>query len=84
MNKQLTKTELLLIRACKSNAGLGRVSSVYRKQYGVCHNDRGDKKALVSILASLVDKHCPVSTYDLVDKANPNNVMWWDQKEETS
>lgn len=70
----LTVTELLLIRACKSNAGLPRVMSVYKRQYGLSYED---KEGLAAVLANLIDEHHPISTRELVYKVSPSNVMWW-------
>lgn len=74
MNKQLTKTELLLIRACKSKNDMKRLVSVYKKQYGV---DGRDKSALLTILGGVIENHHPISASKLMKELNPNRSVFW-------
>jgi len=63
LEKGLTQ---LFIRACKtSNAN----KSVYRRFYW----HKTDYTALASILSTLIDEHCPMSTAKLVDAMSPSN-----------
>ena len=69
MSNQLSKTEVLLIRACKSEKPLQRVRSVYKRQY-----HRGIENpvpAMAIILTNLCEKvvHYPISK--LVEDMNP-------------
>ena len=74
MAVELTKTELLLIRACKSKKAMKRLRSVYRRQYGV---DGSNTTALLIILGRLVEKHYPISTVELMAELNPNRAVFW-------
>lgn len=79
MSNELTKTELLFIRACKSKNPMKRVQSVYKKQYGLIEVE---KEGLATVLASIIEKQCPMSISELIRKANPNEVTWWHFKED--
>lgn len=74
MNKELTKTELLLIRAIKSKNPMKRLVSAYKKLYGVEHSDT---TALLSIISGIVDCHHPISTSKLVKELNPSRSDIW-------
>lgn len=75
MTKELTKTELLLIRACKSKDPMKRLSSVYRRQYGLVESNI---EGLVNILSTIIEKHHPISTHDLIKELSPFNSYRWE------
>lgn len=78
MNKELTKTELLLIRAIKSKNPMKRLVSVYKRQYGIEHSDI---TALLSIIAGIVDDHQPISSSHIVKELNPSRSDIWQSED---
>ena len=60
----LDKTEILFIRACKSEFPYRRVLSVYRRFY--CRYEKNEDFYICGILASLCDKKKLISIPDLI------------------
>lgn len=63
----MTKTEVLLIRACKSEYCFARVRRVYEKQYGK-YDDETTYRSLVIILSDIVDTYIPMKLTHVLSK----------------
>ncbi len=70
----LTKEQILFIRACKSNNGLQRVKSVYRRFYCKGFGHIEQRRALISILLDICDMCCPIRAVELVNRLNPDSL----------
>lgn len=72
----MTKTEMLLIRACKNSNSRKRLFSVYRRFY---HDIPGMPKKekeyhLVSILNMVSEKYCPIKQTKLIESLHPDKA----------
>ncbi len=73
---QLSKTEILLIRACGTHYPLERLESVYRHQYLDCGSEAEREIYLASIMLDLVKKlNIPIDIKKLFNDIAPSRRM---------
>lgn len=77
MKQQLTKLEILWIRACRGEEPEKRLVSLYRRFYTRRSSKAEEWRAIVSILTDLCDKHFPIELSYLVIV---HNCCWNSQK----
>lgn len=70
--KMPTKTQILLIRACKVENHEQRLLSVYRRFY--CNNEHA-KFYVTGLLTDIVEKFIPMSTSKMIQKLNPRQYF---------
>jgi hypothetical protein len=75
----MNNVEQLFIRACKSRRPLVRINSVYRRYYLTDIDGKQRQIALLTILARLIDKYCPMSCADMIDKLAPCSDLYHDK-----
>lgn len=79
--KQMSKHDILFIRACKSNHVTRRIKRLYKMFY-LCANDTPQTFDLVQMLAGVCDRNLPNITYAwAVDMANPYKWQYSFEKE---
>jgi hypothetical protein len=69
--KNLTKLEMLFVRACKSKNAKLRLNSVYRRFY--CKGIKYPEQYIVNILSRLCEEHNLLTITQLLDKLSTNN-----------
>jgi len=75
----MDKTQLLFIRACKSNNSSKRIEQVYKSFY-YCR-EKPDVKHLIKILVGIIEcSSNPLRTIDLIDDLSPMNAWKFQTK----
>jgi len=73
----LTKLEMLIIRACKSQDPIKRLTSVYRRFYNFGVTDREDVSPHVAdILGQVVDKYFPILPSRVARELLSNDIWY--------
>lgn len=84
--RELSKTEQLLIRACKSGNKEERLRKIYRK-YWICSNDRPsprESEYIARILGRLVEDYNPIPLGKLMENLDPQNAWMYGKNENTN
>lgn len=77
---QMSKLEMLFVRACKSSNPSKRVDSIYRRFY--LSSKRNNDHAISSILLTICENYHPIPVKELVNGLNPaNNWMFVDTED---
>ena len=72
----MTKTEMLFIRACKSNNPQLRLRSVYRRFYCSQHLIEDVSGPVAYLLVNIVEKYFKYSLINLLGDLSPSNIMY--------
>ena len=65
------KTDMLILRACRSDSPLKNVNKLYERYYYKDKYNAIRWEGIAKIMLRICDKYCHISTYDLVEVLNP-------------
>ena len=77
----MTKTEILLIRACKAQNPIKRIFSIYKRFYFKHATVEGMRWACTDILANIIDNYIGFTLYNFIGELNKDWDMFAPRKD---